>query len=642
MKRPAEHRVSSATEDVDIVPESPCGPVDNAVNETDNRPQPEPELKRLVPVGGESGEKLQKIMDSCNQVFSGRFDAASVCGLLGTLDEADLRSLRDHLHAALPDAIPATAGRQLARRNAGSSARLVEDCWAFGFSIANGVLTSRAHSCTLRPAGRNPLEPLPPPSNNMAAFTNSMEDLVASQLRMEKNGTAQQRDIARLSSEIAALRGLHEEVAELRELRQSVTELRAAVSDRDSRIAHLEAQVAERLSSARASPVQPSASPTPERARDFADNVARLINIDELGASIAAAMHSRAGDSDSEASDDPVWPSLAAGTTGGARRRETAARDMHARETSAARGAPRSHPPGYSSNFSRNHTGVVPASARREESRPFPVAGAPDVAVSGTGRSPMTSPPAEADCALPFVLEGVNPEVADSRVRRLVQEVSTSLHNFQRVKRHSGAQRGLKAFRFDVDSADEAAVLNPASWPAGLRVRPWTVKPAGRQHISARASDLGRTAGSMGQHSSAAASSCDQLGSGAVSSCRPLRSAEGAAATRLSPAQPSRITGSGPASDLVATGATDASAVTAAFRLEGLHPAASDAQVRNLIWPLVRNLHEFHETRRGGRAGSKAYRIVVDAADSSAVLNPANWPAGLHVSAWPGRHMQPF
>ena len=43
VKRPAEHRVSSATEDVDIVPESPCGPVDNAVNETDNRPQPEPE-----------------------------------------------------------------------------------------------------------------------------------------------------------------------------------------------------------------------------------------------------------------------------------------------------------------------------------------------------------------------------------------------------------------------------------------------------------------------------------------------------------------------------------------------------------------------------------------------------------------------
>ena len=183
-------------------------------------------------------------MDNSSDIFSGRFDAASVCEVLATLYEVDLRSLRDHFHAALPDAIPATAGRLLARRNAGSLARLVEDCWALGYSIANGVLTSKAHTSTLRPAGRNPLGPLPPPPGSLSAITNSMEGLVTSQLRLEGFCSAQQREMTRIKPELAEIRELHDELVEMRTIRQSVTELQAAVAEQDSRIAHLEAQVA--------------------------------------------------------------------------------------------------------------------------------------------------------------------------------------------------------------------------------------------------------------------------------------------------------------------------------------------------------------------------------------------------------------
>ena len=122
--------------------------------------------------------------------------------------------------------------------------RLVEDCWALGYTTANGVLTSRANSSTLRPAGRNPLEPLPPPSSSISEVTNSMETLVASHLRLEAGFTGHQRAIDGIRSELA---GLRDEMDELRVLRGRVAELRAAVDDRDSRITHLEAQVAELL-----------------------------------------------------------------------------------------------------------------------------------------------------------------------------------------------------------------------------------------------------------------------------------------------------------------------------------------------------------------------------------------------------------
>ena len=322
-----ETSVIDAADAVNVAEKNEGGDSDhsdlNQNGEQSQCPEPGLELERLVPSALTSNEKLVKVQDSSQLVFSGRFAAATLCELLGTLEEADLRSLREHLHSALPDAIPATAGRQLARSNAGSSVRLVEDCWALGYSVVNGVLTSRANSVTLRPAGRTPLEPPPPPFSNTAAITSSMDSLLASYLRLESSFSGQQRDIANIRAEVAELRNLRkefadlhelrdnvaelrtlrEEVAELHELRDNLAELRAVLVDRDARITHLEAQVAELLSLAGAASRRPAG---PSETGHLASEVAGQLNMQELGASIAAAL--RASDSDSDTSDDPHWP----------------------------------------------------------------------------------------------------------------------------------------------------------------------------------------------------------------------------------------------------------------------------------------------------------------------------------------------
>ena len=454
VKRPADPQLPAETPETadgngdlesraDLQVDSAENHASSRTGETRRTCQPELDLHRLVPLEITSEEKLLKIQDNSQLVFSGRFDAASVCGLLGTLEEADLRALRDHLYAALPDAIPATAGRQLARRNAGSSARLAEDCWSLGFSIVNGALTSRAHSSTLRPAGRFPLEPLPPPSINVSAITNSMEGLVSAQLRLEGSYSGQQRDIARIRAEISELRGLREEMTELRGFREEmtelrglreemtelrglreemtelrglreemtelrglreemrglreemtelrglreemtelrglheemtelrgfreemtelrglreemtelrglredvsvlgefrknvteITELRATMAERDTRIAHLEAQVAELLTLESTAPPRQHAT---TKSRPLASEVASLIDVRELGTSIAAALRAGAGDSDSDTSDDQIWPSLKTGT---ARRRAVPANGAHARRENPEAGS---------------------------------------------------------------------------------------------------------------------------------------------------------------------------------------------------------------------------------------------------------------------------------------------------------------
>ena len=114
----------------------------------------------LLPANATSAEK-REILSAPNAVFSGRYEPANVCGILLTLEESDLRDLREQLHTELCTAVPAVAGRQLSRRVTGNTSALAEDCWALGFSASQGVLTHRADSSTLKSAGR---DPLPPPA----------------------------------------------------------------------------------------------------------------------------------------------------------------------------------------------------------------------------------------------------------------------------------------------------------------------------------------------------------------------------------------------------------------------------------------------------------------------------------------------
>ena len=75
-----------------------------------------------------------------------------------------------------------------------------------------------------------------------------------------------------------------------------------------------------------------------------------------------------------------------------------------------------------------------------------------------------------------YVLQGISHDATDSQVRAMVSPLVQRLHDFRRLSRHAGAASGLKAYRIQVDAADDPWIMNPVNWPAGLRVRPWTVK----------------------------------------------------------------------------------------------------------------------------------------------------------------------
>ena len=92
-------------------------------------------LDALLPANAASAEK-REILSAPNAVFSGRYEPAKVCGILLTLEESDLRDLREQLYTELCSAVPAVAGRQLSRRVTGNTSALAEDCWA----LCTGVL----------------------------------------------------------------------------------------------------------------------------------------------------------------------------------------------------------------------------------------------------------------------------------------------------------------------------------------------------------------------------------------------------------------------------------------------------------------------------------------------------------------------
>ena len=156
-------------------------PVSTSANISESGNQDFVSLDVLLPSNSSSAEK-KLFFSSSNTVFSGRYDPAAVCGMLMTLEETDLRDLREQLHASLCSAVPAVAGRPLSRRVSGNTSALADDCWALGFSVSQGVLTHRADSNTLKPAGRDPLPP-PGPIRPSAPVSTPSPDATASMER---------------------------------------------------------------------------------------------------------------------------------------------------------------------------------------------------------------------------------------------------------------------------------------------------------------------------------------------------------------------------------------------------------------------------------------------------------------------------
>ena len=139
--------------------------------------------------------------------------------------------------------MPAVAGRPLSRRVAGNVSALAEDCWALGYSAAQGMLTQRAGSNTLKPAGREPLpppgqiRPSAPPASVSPDASAPMEAIIAMQLRLE-------RDVAEVRRGRASLEG------RLKTLEIEAAQLREECAVRDSRITTLVTLVEDMLSRA--------------------------------------------------------------------------------------------------------------------------------------------------------------------------------------------------------------------------------------------------------------------------------------------------------------------------------------------------------------------------------------------------------
>ena len=74
-------------------------PVSTSANISESGNQDFVSLDVLLPSNSSSAEK-KLFFSSSNTVFSGRYDPAAVCGMLMTLEENDLRDLREKLHAS--------------------------------------------------------------------------------------------------------------------------------------------------------------------------------------------------------------------------------------------------------------------------------------------------------------------------------------------------------------------------------------------------------------------------------------------------------------------------------------------------------------------------------------------------------------
>ena len=160
---------------------------------------------------------IDTILSSIKDFFCRESDATRE--QIARLNEQSLRSLRDQLHSHLVDEFPATAGRPLTKRMPGNVTKLADDCWAFGTSLAQGVLMKEA-DCVLKPPDRRAQasalqssSATPPTAadignmeailNNMARLDREIQNLQASETKLREIIAAQQVRIANLEERAA-------------------------------------------------------------------------------------------------------------------------------------------------------------------------------------------------------------------------------------------------------------------------------------------------------------------------------------------------------------------------------------------------------------------------------------------------------
>ena len=611
-------------------------------------------LQLLIPDNVESLVKMGLVAQNKSQLFSGRYDAASVCALLATLDEADLRCLRDQLHAALPEQVPAAGGRPLIRRNNGSCSRLVDDCWALGSSAAQGVLTRFADSQTLRAAERaaqsEPAGPPAPTSSDLTAVRASIEALIGTQLRLEKEVSALR------NHNRAQDRRLDQLTRDLELARRGTPEAGPAVviddCGRDAGVSSPDCSLSVPVCREAAIDTEAEQIAAGTAAHGTSVHGAVVNGIATHGsAAPQSATHEAAACGSAEpqsATHSAVVYGIA--TYGPAAPRpathEVAAHGSAAPESATHEAA--AHGPAAPGPASAAYETAVHGSASHDAAEygqhgtavggvaRHGTAGhsAVERSVAGHGRLTVTARPP----LPPPGFTGVTERCVPMQQRRsaeldacsagtdgrrdpsrnsLAQDIAASL-DLRSLGMAIASAMQVQAGNSDSDSDDDA-------WPA-LGRRPVRDRT---QHHSARRTDTNTGSIALGHQMPAQDSSA-----GAVS--RP---------SALSADPPKHITGIGAPSGLVAMSAAGDQSPRATYVLEGISHDATDSQVRAMVSPLVQRLHDFRRLSRhaGAARGLKAYRIEVDAADDPWVMNPVNWPAGLRVRPWTVKQQQePF
>ena len=429
-------------------------------------------LDSLLPTTATSAEK-KSILSTTSTVFSGRYEPTMVCGILLTLEEKDLRDLREQLYAALCSAVPDVAGRPLSRRVTGNTSALADDCWALGYSASQGMLTQRADSNTLKPAGRDPLpppgpiRPSAPASSSVSDATASMEAIIAMQLRLEREVSELRRDKAGLDGRLKIMERESDRLREENAARDSrIAELAALVEEFLGRDATLPPQAAASVisvdavteiqdrSRTAAPDVNRAPEPRPESSSLAADIVAG-IDIRALGGAIANALQWCVGDSEDSESE------LAAPPTG-----PRSGQRGPASPSGRAPAAPSNARPFVKAPDCSPPTETEPCAPAGPAARRSVVAGTGPA--SALVMSPDVSPERPKKR---FLLEGFRSDASDLDVRALVQTAVQILHNFHPLPRHDAAGTS-KTYMIEVDADEEACIMSPSTWPAGLTVRP--------------------------------------------------------------------------------------------------------------------------------------------------------------------------
>ena len=182
-------------------------------------------------------------------------DATVARERIATLDEQSLRDLRDQLHVKLMDELPAIAGRQLTKRMPGNVAKLADDCWAFGASLAQEALLKEADHVLKPPDRRIP-----------ATVTRSCSATQTASSDQNANLESILRNMLRIDREV-------------KELRASDTRMKAILAAQQVRLTNLEERAArcaardECPSNGETRPVSP-ASPATADAADCAATAA--------------------------------------------------------------------------------------------------------------------------------------------------------------------------------------------------------------------------------------------------------------------------------------------------------------------------------------------------------------------------------